>query len=136
MTRCNCKFDCVGIGLIASILLGVVAAFLRYSAVITVTPAFLWVLFGVGIGILVLSLFFAVRVRSNTVRECTCEILPSVLTGVLGTILTSVILLGITFVATSVLGAVITGAAIFFFALTITSWSCLVSCAAGCADNE
>ncbi len=136
MTNCNCRFNCTGIGVIASIIVGVVTAFLTFSATITVTPAFLWVLFGIAVVGLGLLLLYSVLLRRGNTRECICNILPTVLTGILGTILASVILLGITFAATSILGAVITGALIFFFSLIVTSIACLVSCTAGCTDEE
>ncbi len=136
MTNCNCRYNCTGLGAIASIILGVITAFLTFTATITVTPAFLWVLFGIGIGALALLLLYSVLLRRSTTRDCICNILPTVLTGILGTILATVILLGIAFAATSIIGAIITGALIFFFSLIITSLVCLVLCTAGCSDDE
>lgn len=136
MTNCNMRCNCTGIGAIASIILGVVTAFLTFSATITVTPAFLWVLFGIAVVALGLLLIYSSLLRCTSARECVCNILPAVLTGILGTILTSVILLGITFAATSIIGAIITGVLIFFFSLLVTSVSCLVSCTAGCSDED
>ena len=52
--------------------------------------------------------------------------LRAVLIGILGTILFSVILLGVTFAATSVIGAIIAGLAVGFFALIISATACLV----------
>ncbi len=135
MTNCNCRYNCTGLGTIASIILGVITAFLTFTATITVTPAFLWVLLGIGVGALALLLLYSVLLRQRT-RECVCNIIPTVLTGILGTILTAVVLLGITFAATSIVGAIITGVLIFFFSLIITSLTCLVSCTAGCTDEE
>lgn len=128
---CGCKSDCAGIAIVASIIIGIITAFLRFTAVITVTPAFLWVT--LGIAVVYLAILLAV---SPTIRRsgCVCTNLPVLLTGILGTILTSVILLAITFVATSVIGAIITGALLLFFSLIITSVACLIKCIAGCAD--
>ena len=136
MTSCNYRFGCVGVGIIASIILGVVTAFLTFTATITVTPVFLWVLFGITVVALGLLLIYSSLLRCTSARECVCNILPTVLTGILGTILTSAILLGITFAATSIIGAIITGVLIFFFSLLITSVACLVSCTAGCSDED
>lgn len=136
MFNCNCRYNCTGLGIIASIILGVITAFLTFSATITVTPAFLWVLLGVGVVGLALLLLYTALLRRTSSRECICNILPVVLTGILGTILTAIILLGITFAATSILGAIITGALIFFFSLIMTSSACLVLCTAGCSDDE
>lgn len=136
MFSCNCNNSCVGLSLIASIVIGVVTAFLTITAVITVTPAFLWVLLGIAVVYLAVSLIAAVFLRGCGIRSCVCKILPAVLTGILGTILGSVILLAITFAATSIVGAIITGALLFFFSLLITATACLVKCAAGCSDNN
>ena len=50
----------------------------------------------------------------------------AVLIGILGTALFSVVLLGITFAATSVIGAIISGLLVGFFALIISGTVCLV----------
>ena len=126
MTRnCNCGFSCTGIALIASIAVGVLAAIFRYIAIITVTPAFLWVTFGIAIGLLGISLL-----RRGREDACECRAQTPFLIGILGTILTSIILLGITFAATSLIGAIITGALLFFFSYTIISAVCKLTC--GC----
>jgi len=124
MTRnCDLSFSCTGIALIASIAIGVLAAIFRYIALITVTPAFLWVTFGIAIGLLGISLL--TRDRDDA---CECRAQTPFLIGILGTILTSVILLGITFAATSLIGAIITGALLFFFSYMIVSAVCKLAC--------
>ena len=129
---CGCKNNCVALAVIASVIIGVIATVLRITAVITVTPAFLWVLFGIAVVYLLALLIAAPLIRSTGVRGCVCTILPLILLGILGTVLTAVILLGITFVATSIPGAIITGLLLLFFSLIITSTACLVKCAVGC----
>lgn len=135
MFNCNCKFNCVGLAVIASIVVGIVTAMLRITAVITVTPAFLWVLFGVAVVYLAVVLLASADIRASGICGCVCLNLPAILTGILGTVLTSVILLAITFAATSIVGAIITGALLFFFSLILTATACLVKCVAGCLDN-
>lgn len=121
---------CIGAGVVASIIIGIIAAVLRYTAVITLTPAFLWVTLGVALVYLgILLLTTGGRINAGA---CVCRSLSAVFAGILGTALTSVILLGITFVATSVLGAIISGALLFFFSLTVTSAVCLIKCRYGC----
>ncbi len=44
---CNCSNKCACTSIIASIIIGIVAGILRITGVITVTPAFLWVVFGI-----------------------------------------------------------------------------------------
>ena len=49
---CSCRNSCGALAIIASIIIGVVATVLRITAVITVTPAFLWTTFGIAVGYL------------------------------------------------------------------------------------
>ena len=129
-TNCGCTLSCIGKSVIASLIIGVLAAFLRFTATITITPAFLWVLFGIAIGYLGITLLTSSD--SCPDRNGCCRNLRTFLTGILGTVLTSLVLLGITFAATSVIGAIITGALLFFFALMITSSTCLINCRYNC----
>ena len=121
---CKARYNCLDVSVLASIVIGIIAGVLRFTAVITVTPAFLWVLFGVAIVYLAIILYTATR-RNNPFL-CAYNNLIAVLIGILGTTLFSVVLLGITFVATSVLGAIITGLLIGFFALIVTATVCLI----------
>ena len=61
-----------------------------------------------------------------------CTAVSTVLAGILGTILFSLVLLAVTFAATSVIGAIFVGLLLFFFSLTITATACLVKCRANC----
>ena len=67
MPTCNCNFrcSCTLVAVIASVILGVVAAFLQITGVITVTPTFLWVVFGTALGYL--GLLLAVGVIATSV---------------------------------------------------------------------
>ncbi len=129
-TNCNCQIGCTGKAVIVSAIIGILAAFFRFTALVTITPAFLWVLFGIAIGFLGIVLFTSVAFNSD--RKSCCKNLGTFLAGILGTVLTSVILLGITFVATSVAGAIITGFLLFFFSLLITGSACLIRCRYNC----
>ncbi len=129
--RCSCTLA----GFIASIIIGIVAAILRFTAAITVTPAFLWVVFGIAVVYLGLALVGTAHARTaNCSRTCICSALSALMAGILGTVLFSVILLGIEFAATSVLGAIFVGALLFSFSLTVTSTACLVKGYAGCKE--
>ena len=132
MTKTNCSYqtNCTGIAVIASIVIGILAAIFRFTALVTITPAFLWVLFGIAIGYLGVTLLTSATFNPD--RKSCCRNLGTFLAGILGTILTSVILLGITFAATSVLGAIITGFLLFFFSLLIISSVGLIRCRYNC----
>lgn len=128
---CSCTCGCVTLAAIASFIIGIIAAALTFTATITITPAFLWV--ALGIAIVYLAVLLA---SSGTLprRACTCNTVTAVLTGILGTALSAVILLGVSFAATSFLGAIIAGVLLFFLSLTVTTTACLIKCALGCTD--
>ncbi len=120
-----CKCSCNLYAFIASIVIGVVAAVLRYTAVITVTPAFLWV--ALGIAVVYLLVYFAVFATSEGVlKRCASSSVFLFVYAALIAILSSVVLLGITFAATSVLGAIITGVLLGALALIFTTTACLI----------
>ena len=123
---CGCKNTCTSIAVVAGLIIGVVAAFLRLMATITLTPAFLWVTLGIAIGYLAVLLAGALLSQNGIGQRCTDKPLQAILIGILGTALLSVVLLAISFAATSILGAVLTGALLFFVSLTVASTACLV----------
>ncbi|MBS7298876.1 MAG: hypothetical protein KIG65_07320 [Eubacteriales bacterium] len=131
---CGCNNNCTALAILASIILGVVAAFLRITAVITVTPAFLWVALGIAVVYLGVILVTSALARGAGGNGCICQVLPILLTGILGAALTAVILLAITFAATSIVGAIITGALILFLSLILTVTACLIRCLFSCDD--
>lgn len=133
-TSCrSCRVGCTVIAIVVSLIAGVITAFLRITAVITVTPAFLWVLLGIAVVYLAVTLLSSTFYRHGCC-ESLCSIVNTLLSGILGTVLFSVVLLAVEFVATSVIGAVITGALLFFFFLTVTSTACLIRCLFNCDE--
>ena len=131
---CGCRSSCVGLAIVASIIVGIITAFLQFSAIITVAPAFLWVVLGISVVYLAIALITSTIVQGCEARECICSVLPALLTGILGGVLASLILLAVTFAATSAVGAIITGALVFFLSLTLTSTACLIKCVARCDE--
>lgn len=128
--NCNCRRDCTLLAVIAALILGVVAAFLQITAVITVTPAFLWVALGIAVGYLgVLLVTTALTSRAGG-KPCVCTTLGTVLTGILGAILFAAALLAVGVVATSVVSAIL----VAFLTLTFAGTACLVLCLADCED--
>lgn len=122
---CGCRNTCTSIAVVTSLIIGIVAAFLRFMAVITVTPAFLWVTFGIAIVYLAILLANALFAEGNT-TSCAAKTVNALLGGIVGTVLFSVVLLAIPFAATSIIGAILTGVLLFFFSLIITTTACLV----------
>lgn len=133
MMNCECKPSCNSAGIVISIILGIVAGILRATAVIAVTPAFLWVVFGIAVAFLAIAFYaYAKNPAVSERKKCICSILPVLLISILVTILTSVILLGVTLSATSIIGSIITGVMILFFSLMFISVANFVLCKAGC----
>lgn len=133
-TSCrSCKISCTVLAVIASLIIGIITAFLRITAVIALTPAFLWVLLGISVVYLAVTLIAGALSRYGGCGRL-CNIITALLAGILGTILLSVVFLAIEFVATSIIGAILTGALLFFFSLVVTSAACLVRCFFNCND--
>jgi len=130
LNNCNINCNCTGVSVVTSIIVGIITAFLRFTGVITVTPAFLWVTLGVAVVYLAVLLVTTALTRK---RGC-CAPLSAALIGILGTALFSVLLLGVTFAATSIAGAIFTGLLLGFASLILTSVACLTDCLADCDD--
>ena len=134
MFNCGCRRDCTLLSFVAAVILGVVAAFLQITAVITVGTAFLWVALGIGVvylGVLVLATALTRRAEG---RICVCRALETVLTGILGTILLATILLAVGITATSVVSAILVGLLVAALTLTVAGSACYVRCLADCDD--
>lgn len=132
--NCNCKCSCTLAAIIASVIVGVVAAFLQITGVITVAPVFLWVVFGIAVvylGVLVVATALARRTEET---ECVCSALNTLLAGILGAILFALVLLAVGIIATSILSAILVGILLFFFTLTLASSACLVRSLAACGS--
>lgn len=129
MTNSNygCRVNCVGLSVIAAIIVGAVTAILAITAVITAAPAFFWVALGVGIAALALT-FIVAAFGDGAVRGCLAEAFPALITGILGTLLTALVLLAVTFAATSIVGAIVLGALLLFLTLIATVTACVIRC--------
>lgn len=133
MNNCSCRPNCTGIAVLLSIVIGIIAGFLTTSAVLTVSTPFLWALFGIAVSLLGVLLTLSVISGGNSLI-CLCNSHGLILTGILGTIAASVILLVIDIAATSTLGAIVTGLLFLFFTLLLTTIACLIRCITNC-DN-
>lgn len=130
--RCSCRNECPLLAVLASIILGVIAAFLQITAVITVTPAFLWVALGIAVVYLAVLEVSVALTRRAEQKLCLCDAINTVLAGILGTALLAVVLLAVGIVATSVVSAILVGVLVAFLALTLAGTACLVRCSADC----
>ena len=122
--RCNSN-ECLIIAIASSIVVGIVAGILSATGIITVTPAFLWVVFGIAIGYLAIAFIVSSLRRFDTPYSAR-SIIGLFLAGVFTTVLLSLVLLGVTFPATSAIFAVLVGLLLAGFWLIITSVGCIV----------
>ena len=129
---CNCKIRCPVLAMIVSAIIGVLAAFFQITGVITVSPVFLWVVFGISVVYLAVQVLATVLRRDCEMRRCACASLQTVLAGILGAALISLILLAVGITATSVLSALLVGLLLFFFSLILTGTACYVNCVTDC----
>ena len=132
MNCCQCKFNCTSLAIIASIIIGVVSAFLTMTGTLTISTPLLWVFFGIATGLLAITILSTHLCQEDEKVNCLCPVLSVLLTGVLGTILFSLILLLIDIAITSVIGAILSGLLFLSFTLTLTTAACLVKCLADC----
>ncbi len=128
MNVCGCKSrcDCTLFAVIVSVIVGVVTAFLNFSMTIAVPQFVLWIFFGVALIFLAAALLTAPFVNKKETDGCLCSALGALITGVLGTVLLSLILVIIDIATAGLLGSVLTGLLFAFFTLTVTSVSCLI----------
>ena len=132
LCNCNCRCGCAGVALIVSAILGVLAAFLQITGVITVAPVFLWVALGISVAYLAVLLVASALSDCPDTSPCRGAALNALLAGILGTILLSLILLAVGIVATSVVSAILVGLLVFFLGLALVSTACYVRALAGC----
>lgn len=127
MSRQNCRNsnECLIIAIASSIVIGIVAGILSATGLITLTPAFLWVVFGIAVSYLAIAFVVATLRRFDSIYNARSTV-ATLIAGILGTILFSVILLGVTFAATSAILAILAGLLLSSFSLIITSTACLV----------
>lgn len=130
MINCGEKKDCLGIALVISIIIGIIAAFLIITGVVSVLPVFLWVMFGIAVGYIATILLAVAVGGRNTAYNCAETSLGAALISALGTVLLALVLLLVTFSATSVAGAIINGLLFFSFFTMLTSSACLIKCLA------
>ncbi len=133
--NCNCKIGCTVSGLIVSLIAGIVTLILNITGTITILPLFLWIGFGVAIGLLIVTLLIVASTDEERKESgCICKTLTTLQFGALGAILTALVLLAVDFGGISIIGAIVYGAFIFSFVLLITSVICLARCFASCND--
>ncbi len=135
-TNCNRRVECGFIAVAASIIAGVIAAITQFTAIITLTPVFYIVAFGIAVLFLGVLLALLPALDRTACRSGCNSNIKLLTTGILGTIFTAIVLLAVGFAATSVLGAIFVGLLAAFFTLMVTSAVCTINCASECDYNN
>lgn len=132
MTNYFCRFTCTLVAVVLSVIVGVATALLTVTGTIVVAPVFFLVALGiavVGLALLFLGAVFGELGCSN----CSRAAINTVLVGIIGSLISGIILLAVGFAATSIIGAVITGLLLAFLTLIFAGLACYVRCAASCS---
>ncbi len=128
---CDNNRNCTIAAVIGSLILGIIGAFLQITDALAVTTPFLWVTFGIGVGILAIALASA-RIHGDSESYHCCPPLSALLIGALGAILTALILLGIPAAIGGVVGAIFIGLLLFSLFLTLSATACYIRCLTRC----
>lgn len=132
--NCNCRCNCTASAFILSVILGVLAAFLQITGIISVAPVFLWVAFG--IAVVYLGVLIVATALANPSEQCSCMCFAvrALLFGILGTILFALILLAVGVETAGAVVALLLGLLVFFFALMLTNAACFVRSLSDCGN--
>ena len=135
-TNCNYRVECAFLAIAASIVVGIVAAIAQFTAIITLSTVFYIVAFGIAVLFLGVLLALSPVLYRVACQSCCNSNVKLTTIGILGTIVTSIILIAVGFAATSVLGAIFVGLLAAFFTLIVTSIICAINCAATCEYRD
>ncbi len=135
-SNCNTRVDCAFLAIAAAVIVGLVAAIAQFTAIVTFTTIFYIAAFGVAVLFLAVLLALVPVLYRVTCQNCCSSNVKLTTLGILGTIVTSIILIAVGFAATSVLGAIFVGLLAAFFTLTVTSIVCTINCASECKYNN
>lgn len=119
------------IGLLVSVIAGVAAGILFALNVFPFIAAAAWIAFGLGVLsllILISGLFSAAEDRSYVLTNCLCRNAAFFLTGIIGTILTAIVLLSINLVLLCIPAIILVGIGTFFFSLMIFGLIFFICC--------
>lgn len=131
--NCKCKVDCLGLAVLSSVVIGIIAGFLTSTGLLTL-PTMLLAALGVTALISLGLLLVLTASGSARVLRCICDAINLLLTGILGTILTTAIFLFIDIAVMSVVGSIISGFMFLFFSLLVTVTACIIRCIAHCEE--
>lgn len=133
MTNCFCRFSCVSVAAVLSVIAGIVTALLTVTGTVVVAPVFFLVAVSIAVVALVLLFLGSVFGRLGC-TDCRRSAVNTILVGIIGALISGIILIAVGFAATSIVGAILTGLLLAFLTLIFVGASCFVRCAADCCE--
>ena len=133
MTDCNCRFSCTAVAAVLSVIAGIVTALLTVTGTIVVAPVFFLLAVSIAVVALVLLFLGAVFGRLGC-SDCRRNGINTILVGIIGALISGIILIAVGFAATSIIGAILTGFLLAFLTLIFVSTACFIRCAIDCGD--
>ena len=85
-SNCETKINCTGIAIITSLILGIIAAFLQITAVISIPVVLLQSVIIIALVFLLITLIAVSLTQATTSCRTQCSILPILSLGILGSI--------------------------------------------------
>ncbi len=131
MTNCFYRFSCTQVAAVLSVIVGVATALLTVTGTVVVAPVFFLV--ALSVAVVGLALLFSGAVFGKLgCSNCGRSAINTILVGIIGSLISGIILLAVGFAATSIIGALLTGLLLAFLTLIFVGLACYVRCAANC----
>jgi hypothetical protein len=127
---CGGFSPCISIALPVSLLAGILVAILFAFELIPGITTATWIVFGLGVLALIFVLLALVRIdgRDTVFLKSLKRLLPCLLAGIFGTILSSLAALSIVLTPSAIFSIILVGLVAFFFSLLISSLILLIKC--------
>ena len=129
---CQCRWNCTAIGIIISIIAGVVGAILLATTTPVIPVAIYWGALVTALVFLTVVLIATAISRLAGTGTCLCDTLPTVLAGIIGTIVLSIVVLVLNIATITIPIAILLGVLITFIGILLSGLVCLITCIAGC----
>lgn len=136
MSNCSCssqcRWNCTAIGIIISIVAGIIGAIVLATTTPVIPVAIYWGALVTALVYLAVVLIAVAISRLVGTGSCLCDTLPTVLTGIIGTIILSILVLVINIATITLPLAILIGVLIAFIGILLSGLVCLITCIAGC----
>ena len=131
---CECRWNCAAIGIIISLIVGVVGAIILATTTPVIPVAIYWGTLVTALVFLAVTLIVTAITRLVGTASCLCNTLPTLLSGIIGTIILSIVVLVINIATITLPLAILLGVLIAFAGIMLSGLVCLTTCIAGCSS--